>query len=207
MNSPWADYIRALRTEVPELLGYMFPNFKKRYCGDEWLVDCLDFVLQAVDWEEDEVGNRDLAFSGISQGTKNSLYKSEWLTEREQTYYLNVFQKLSEYMTQIIDESNDKQERKRLRRKVLSQNLFWMMCNGINSLEQAKEAVRLHEIATANKLRFFGKKGQEHDDLTFKNACEGSRVANIAFRYEILTEIIGDVTAKFTEEIRSSLEA
>ena len=49
---------------------------------------------------------------------------------------------------------------------------------------------RLHEVANNNKDWFFGEKGQEHDDLTFKNACEGSRAVNIEYRYVILSEII-----------------
>ena len=60
--------------------------------------------------------------------------------------------------------------------------------------EQATEAVRLHEVAYNNKDRFFGEKGEEYDDLTFKNACEGSRAVNIEYRYVILSEIIQEVT-------------
>ena len=75
-NSPWADYVRALRSEIPELIGYMFSNPTKRYCADDWIVDCLDFVLNAVevDLDEDSPTYKETNFSAISQSSKNDLY-------------------------------------------------------------------------------------------------------------------------------------
>ena len=78
--------------------------------------------------------------------------------------------------------------------------------NGIVTYEQATEAIRLHEVAYNNKDRFFGEKGQEYDDLTFKNACEGSRAVNIEYRYEILSEIIQEVTSNVYSNEASPLE-
>ena len=190
-NTPWADYVRALRYEVPELLGYMFKNFKKRYCGDEWIVDCLAFALSAVD-EDEETG--EVTFSPISQSSKNILYRSTFLSSREQLGYLEVFKNLSEYIGQMIDAADSKEDKAKLKRKVVVQNLFWMMCNGVVTYGQAAEAVRLHEVAYNDKDRFFGEKGEEYDDLTFKNACEGSSAVNIEYRYVILSEIIQEVT-------------
>lgn len=202
-NSPWADYVRALRSEVPELLGYMFKNFKKRYCGDEWIVDCLSFALSAV--EEDEETN-DVTFSPISQSTKNTLYRSTFLTSKEQEGYLEVFKNLSDYIGQMIDAADSKEDKAKLKRKAFLQNLFWMMCNGVVTYEQATEAVRLHEVAYNNKNRFFGEKGEEYDDLTFKNACEGSRLVNIEYRYEILSEIIQEVSTRVYSDDASPLD-
>ena len=48
-NSPWADYVRVLRSECAVFWEYMFSDFKKRYCGDEWIAQTLDFCLQAID--------------------------------------------------------------------------------------------------------------------------------------------------------------
>ena len=202
-NTPWADYVRALRSEVPELLGYMFKNFKKRYCGDEWIVDCLTFALSAVDEDEDEV-----TFSPISQSSKNTLYRSTFLTSKEQEGYLEVFKNLSNYIGQMIDVADSKEDKAKLKRKVVLQNLFWMMSqsNGIVTYDQATEAVRLHEVAYSNKDRFFGEKGEEYDDLTFKNACEGARAVNIEYRYEILSEIIQEVTSNVYSDEANPLE-
>ena len=202
-NSPWADYVRALRSEVPELLGYMFKNFKKRYCGDEWIVECLAFVLSAVD-EDEETG--EATFSPISQSSKNALYRSTFLTSKEQEGYLEVFKNLSEYIGQMIDAADSKEDKTKLKRKVVLQNLFWMMCNGVVTYEQATEAVRLHEDAYNSKNRFFGEKGEEYDDLTFKNACEGSRAVNIEYRYEILSEIIQEVSTRVYSHDASPLD-
>ena len=90
-----------------------------------------------------------------------------------------------------------------LKRRSTWQNLFWMMCqeNGIMTYDQAVDALKLHEIAYKNKNRFFGEEGSDYDDLTFKNSCEGSRAVNIEFRYQILTEIIQEVTADFYSDV------
>ena len=183
----------------------MFKNIKKRYCGDEWIVDCLAFVLSAVD-EDEETG--EVTFSPISQSSKNTLYRSTFLSSGEQLGYLEVFKNLSDYIGQMIDAADSKEDRAKLKRKVVLQNLFWMMSqsNGIVTYEQATEAIRLHEVAYNNKDRFFGEKGQEHDDLTFKNACEGSRAVNIEYRYEILSEIIQEVTSNVYSDEASPLE-
>ena len=201
-NSPWADYVRAVRSEVPELLGYMFKNFKKRYCGDDWIVDCLDLELNAIDVDPETSG---VTYSPVSQSTKNNLYRSEFLTQKQQTRYLEVFKDLSSYITQMIDEATSKEEVVKLKRKVVLQNLFWMMCNGINSYEHAQQALELHEKAYTDKTLFFAPKGEENDDLTFKNACEGSRKVNVEFRHRVLTEIVDKVLDDFVEDLSDAI--
>ena len=133
-------------------------------------------------------------------------YRSTFLSSREQLGYLEVFKNLSEYIGQMIDAADSKEDKAKLKRKVVVQNLFWMMCNGVATYEQAVEAVRLHEVAYNNKDRFFGEKGKDYDDLTFKNACEGSRAVNIEYRYEILSEIIQEVSTKVYSDDASPLD-
>ena len=88
-----------------------------------------------------------------------------------------------------------------LKRKTTVLNLFWMMCNGINTYEQAVEAMKLHDEEYLRKDKFFTDvyeyaENEEivGDDLTFKNSCEGTRKLNIEHRYLILTDIISRVT-------------
>tara|TARA_R100001015_G_scaffold18547_3_gene11989 strand:- start:180 stop:1475 length:1296 start_codon:yes stop_codon:yes gene_type:complete len=206
-NSPWADYVRALRSEVPELLGYMFANFKKRYCGDDWIVDCLDFVLNVKTEErndEDIVINT--TFSPINQTSKNNLYKGEFLNAAEQIRIKDTFIDLASILAQLIDEASGKEEKKLLQRKSLIQNLFFLMYNGLSTYEQVKDAIALHDKAYNDKSNFFypnWSEKVEHEqfnDLTFKNACEGARAINMEFRYlqlsKILSEVLGTELSK-----------
>ena len=222
LNSPWADYVRALRSEIPELLSKMFANFNKRYVGDDWIVECLDFVLGAIteideevafegklfNGERDEDGNRiletysaNVEISPVHQSSKDNLYKSNFLSEGEQVAYLEVFRTLSEYVAEFIAEVDGSdmepkektKEIKRLTTKVNLMNLFWMMCKGIDTYQQARLAVDLHKAAYDNSVRCYGE-----DEATFKTACQGSRKSNLEFRYIVLNEIIEAVVNQTT---------
>lgn len=196
-NTPWADYVRELRCEIPELLGYMFTNYKKRYCGDDWIVDCLDFVLNVKTDEyndEDEVIKT--TYSSVSQGSKNKLYKSEFLTASEQVKIRDTFVDLASILTQLIDETSGKEQKKRLKGKSLIQNLFFMMYNGLTSYDQITLAIDLHNKAYDDKSNFFSPNfsdNEDYEDLTFKNACEGARAVNMEFRYLQLNRIMSQV--------------
>ena len=222
LNSPWADYVRALRSEIPELLSKMFANFNKRYVGDDWIVECLDFVLGAIteldeevafegklfNGERDDDGNRiletysaDVEISPVHQSSKDNLYKSNFLSEGEQVAYLEVFRTLSEYVAEFIAEVDGSdmepkektKEIKRLTTKVNLMNLFWMMCKGIDTYQQARLAVDLHKAAYDDSVRCYG-----DDEATFKTACQGSRKSNLEFRYIVLNEIIEAVVNQTT---------
>tara|TARA_S200000501_G_C20807188_1_gene736703 strand:+ start:249 stop:1547 length:1299 start_codon:yes stop_codon:yes gene_type:complete len=202
-NSPWADYVRALRSQIPELIGYMFSNPTKRYCADDWIVDCLDFALNAVevDLDEDSSTYKETNFSAISQSSKNDLYDMEFLSAKEQVRFKTIFTDLAEILNQLIDETSAKEEIKYLKTKTLIQNLFFMMYHGLSSYDHVKEAIALHKKAYHDKSNFFypkWSKKEEHEDfndLTFKNACEGARKINIEFRHlqlmQIVTKVIG----------------
>jgi len=185
-NSPWADYVRALRSEIAVLLGMMFTNFKKRYCGDEWIAQTLDFCLQAVDENMSEEFNIDVQFNSVSSSTMNSLYRSTFLSPKDQVFYRDTFVKLMDYVSQMIDEADDATKVKSIKRKTTAQNLFFMMTRGIETYDQACEAQKLmEEEYTSNR--------QIIDDITFKNSCEGFRKVNVQIRYEVLTGIIKEV--------------
>jgi len=185
-NSPWADYVRALRSEIAVLLGMMFTNFKKRYCGDEWIAQTLDFCLQAVDENMSEEFNIDVQFNSVSSSTMNSLYRSTFLSPKDQVFCRDTFVKLMDYVSQMIDEADDATKVKAIKRKTTAQNLFFMMTRGIETYDQVCEAQKLmEEEYTSNR--------QIIDDITFKNSCEGFRKVNVQIRYEVLTGIIKEV--------------
>ena len=197
LNSPWADFVRTLRSEMPQLLGHMFKDFKKRYCGDDWIVDCLDFVLNVAD--VDPEGEKETTYSPISQSSKTKLYKSDFLSSAEQIRIRDTFIDLASFLDQMIDEKITKEDKKLLKRKSLIQNLFYMMYNGLTTYEQIQEAVELHDRAYFDKKNTFypnwsnADDDLQFDDLTFKNACEGSRAINMEFRCLQLNKIISQI--------------
>ena len=97
--------------------------------------------------------------------------------------YINEF--IAEIDGSDMDPKAKTDEIKRITTKVNLMNLYWMMCNGLDTYEQARLAVDLHKDAYADSVRCYGE-----DEATFKNACQGSRKANLEFRYIILNEII-----------------
>ena len=186
-SSPWADYVRALRSECAVLLGFMFSDFKKRYNGDEWIAQTLDFCLQAVDDsqlnEELQIG---VQFSAVTSSTMNNLYRSTFLSPKDQVLYRDNFVTLMDWITQMVDEADDATKIKAIKRKTTVQNLFFMMTHGIKTYEQAVAAVQLmnDEYTSGNAII---------DDITYKNSCEGFRKVNVEIRYQILTQIIDEV--------------
>lgn len=182
MNTPWADYVREVRYNVATLLSQMFNDYNKRLVADDWIVECLDFVYQAI--EKNQLTD-DVTFNSITQTSKDRLYGSPFLNEDDQIFYIDTFNELSDFIVRMIDEKV--LDEKTLKRKSAVQNLFWMMCNGIETYDQAKEAVLLHEKAFQDKSRVF------EEDVTFKNACEGARKLNVEIRYIILNEIVEKV--------------
>ena len=186
-NSPWADYVRALRFQCEALLGYMFSDFKKRYCGDEWIAQTLDFCLQAIDdsqlTEELQIA---VQYNPVTSSSMNNLYRSTFLSPKDQVLYRDTFITAMDWITQMIDEADDATTIKEIKRKTTVQNLIFMMTHGIKTYEQAVAAVQLmnDEYKSGNAII---------DDVTYKNACEGFRKVNVEIRYQILTQIIDEV--------------
>lgn len=187
MNTLWADFVRTIRYENAPLLDKMFDNYKKRLIGDNWIAETLDLTYQAIDVDQ-QTG--DVTFSAVAKASMDKLYKSVFLTEEDQQYYLESFSNLSCFVDKMLDENVLPE--KVLKRKTTIQHLFYMLCNGIETYEQAKEAVVLHEKAYQDKNLFMI---HNDDEVTFKNCCNGMRKENIEFRYNVLSEIIEKVTS------------
>lgn len=181
-SSPWAEYVREISDEISSLLAKIFKNHRFRLRGEEWVVDCLDFVLNAItiDAETEEV-----TCKGITQTTKNKLYESDFLNEEDENYYFDRFVEMMDFISTMLDKKI--LDEKSLTRASALQNLFWMMCNGADSYEQAVAAVELHEKAYTNKNRTYTCGDEEK---TFKECCNGMSKENFEFRYIILSEIL-----------------
>lgn len=185
-DSLWAEYVRTISDEITPLLAKIFKDPRARLKGEEWVVDCLDFVINGItiDPDTDEV-----TCTGITQSTKDKLYLSDFLCEDDQNFYFDKFVEMMDFISRMIDEKI--LELKCLVRSSAVQNLFWMMCNGVDTYEQAVAAVELHEVAYKDKIRTYT---CGDDEKTFKECCGGSGKENFEFRYIIFSEILEEVS-------------
>ena len=147
----------------------------------------------------DPDGVEDTRYSAVTQSSKTKLYESDFLSSAEQIRIRDTFIDLASFLDQMIDEQITKEDKKLLKRKSLIQNLFYMMYNGLTTYEQVQQAVELHDKAYFDKKNVFypnwsdAKEDKQFDDLTFKNACEGSRGINMEFRCLQLSKILSQV--------------
>lgn len=184
-STPWSEYVREIGDEVSSLLSKLFKDHRTRLKGEEWIVDCLDFVLNGItiDPDTDEV-----TCKGISQSTKNKLYLSDFLGEDDRDYYFDKFVEMMDFISLMIDEKI--LEEKSLTRASAVQNLFWLMCNGVDTYDQAVEAIQLHEKAYKDK-NLTAMCGDE--EKTFRECCDGKSKDNFEFRYVVFSEILDKI--------------
>ena len=194
-SSLWAEYVRKIADEISTLLAKLFKDHRYRLKGEEWIVDCLDFVLQATD--NNPITN-EVTFHSVTQSTKNKLYKSTFLVEEDSNFYADKFIELMDFMTLMIEENI--LDYKCLTRASAVQNLYWMMCNGIDTYEQVVNAVELQDTEYNNKTATYT---CGDDEKTFKECCNGMSAENIKARYEVLKKIISTVVG---EENFSSID-
>lgn len=188
-SSLWAEYVRTIADDVSSLLSKMFKDHRFRLCGEEWIVNCLDMVFQAITINPI---TEEVDFSGITQGTKNKLYKSNFLSDDDKDFYFDKFVEMMDFITMMIQEEVLGEDgEKILTRASAVQNLYWMMCNGIDTYDQVVSVVKLHDKAYNNKSRTFV---CGDDDKTFKDCCNGMSAENLKARHVILKEIVDAVT-------------
>ena len=218
--SDWGEYVYNIRESNINLLSMMFKDPITRLYGDEWITGCLDFAIQAVEPTEEpvtfeseinqdrvdsegksiaEVYTANVKCHPINQESKWNLYDSE-LVDNAETYQA-IFTSLTDWVSKLVDEASTDKEKKHLKTKSFIQNLFWMMCNGIETYEEAVEAAKLHQEAYADNNVTYGE-----DQATFKNACSGTGLSNIEFRYIILSRIVGEVSLKFSSDVNFNEE-
>ena len=184
----WAEYVRNIADDVCSLLAKLFKDHRSRLRGEEWIVDCLDMAIQAID--HDPILN-ETKISGVSQTTKNKLYKSDFLVEQDEDFYFDKFVELMDFTTLMIQEEVlGNNNFKPFTRTSAVQNLYWMMCNGLETYDQVVAAVKLHDSAYNDKNRTFT---CGDDYKTFKECCNGMSAENLKARYTVFNEIINKV--------------
>jgi len=191
----WAEYVRNIADETSSLLAKLFKDHRYRLCGEEWIANCLDMTIQGI--TINPILN-EVSFSGVTQSTKNKLYKSDFLTVDDKNFYFDKFVEMMDFISRMLSE--EILEEKILTRASAVQNLFWLMCNGIDTYDQVVSAVELHNAAYTNKNRTFV---CGEDEKTFKECCNGMSAENLTARYEIFKEILDKVTNTGTNNFSS----
>ena len=187
LHTPWAAYVRQMRKELAPLLIKMFGDkYKKRLVGDEWIVDTIDMSLNNY-CKDEEIS--DYEINGVTQTSKNKLYVSDY-ADFDEEKITSQFSTLASYIDKMIDDNWEELSEDAILRKSSITNLFWMMNNGIDTYDQAVEALHLHEEVYADKDR------RNDADDTYKWACGGSGAKHMQFRMEVLPEIVSKVKEK-----------
>jgi anaerobic ribonucleoside-triphosphate reductase len=76
------------------------------------------------------------------------------------------------------------------------QNLYWMMCNGLQEYEDVFAATVLHKDVRKDSSRV------DDDGNNYVWACGGTGTKNNAFKMEVLTEIL-DKTSGYVPNART----
>ena len=181
--SDWPEYIRNLRKLHLNLLGWIFQDPTKRYYGDEFLLDCIAMDMACIQ----ETENQKTFEHKLNHGTENEEEFSAYVTckslstkVRDDIYLLDELED-SDYYTSIFTHLYDhlaKMKKNKIEfsvSKSLVQNLFWMLCNGLqNSYDDVVKAVEIHQRYLKDVSLTYS------DDLaTFYNACSGKSKKNM----------------------------
>ena len=180
-GTEWADYVREVRNENMPFLKMIHPNPMKRLHGDNWIANVLCFARGIT---EDEI-------YGIEEITKDALYRSPFsrtdyvdedgVLNKGTDYYSDKFAQLGRYIATM-----KKQGTPGATRPGTCLNLFWMMCNGIDTYEQAVNAVILHE-------ELYNSRTTNERGRTFKWACGCLGMENNAIRMIEVPAIVEEV--------------
>lgn len=179
-GTDWADYVRKLRDDNSELMAKILgKDYIKRLKGDNWIVDTLCFVRNVSP----------INVTGVTDHTKNSLYKNSNFNLDEVKKFTDNFNKLDEYLSKMISE--DILPKSALTRPVSCMNLLWMMCNGIDTYAQAAEAMILHEKYYQDKQQSMNDNGRN-----YQWACGSLRPENNEIRMRVISDIIDEVQSR-----------
>ena len=164
LDSDWARWVRKLRPFNSNILVRIFgPDYKFRLKGDEFLVEAICLSRMTPD-----------EFSGVSQGVKNTLYKSD-LDDIDIDEYQDKFAILQHYLEAVDDN---------LINTSSVHNLFWALFNGIDDIEEAHDFLELHNQARLDKDLV----NNEGDN--YKWACGGLGSKNVEFRMKVLPQMV-----------------
>jgi len=184
MDSEYSGWFRNLATEHGALLTKVIgKEYHKRFKGCEFLVDTVDFITRCT---KDNI-------VGVSQGTKNTLYKSEFFEEDDDKEIREALSVVSDYVDKIHTEISEgtfkildtpEKSSSALNRSSTVCNLTWLIYNGCKDYDDLKKALILHEAQYRNPNRL-NDAGQN-----YVWACGGIGAKNNQLRMEVLNEIL-----------------
>lgn len=192
MNTPWADWIRSLRkkTEIKDLLNIAKGhNHMYRLSGDEYLAQCIDYVIGCHD--ENSV-------SSVNQSTMNKMYCSDINSINIGTYE-DTFITLSEYIYKMLNDEDVKVEAKFITRPYTIMNLYWMMMNGLETYEDAVTAMVEYEKSLKVKSTEWPYMNEKGNNLVW--ACNGLGTSNNKMKMKVLSDILETVLHQEPEAV------
>lgn len=184
MNTPWSDWIRSLRkkTEIKDLLNTTKGlNHMYRLSGDEYLVQCIDYVLSCTD---------DQNVKAVAQSSMNRLYSSD-IEDIDTGKIEDTFVYLSKYVHKMIDDEDVKIESKFITRPYTVMNMFWLMMNGLDSYEDVATAMVEYQKTLKVKSDLWPYMNDKGNNLVW--ACNGLGTENNKMKMVVLNEILETV--------------
>jgi hypothetical protein len=186
MDSDWSDYVRKLSLDLAPLLTLILgENYTKRLAGDDWIATTLAYTIYC---NPDEP-------CGIVQSTKDKLYSADFGTHFTEDYRA-LFLQLQDYVLDLLNDKTMPVSEKDITMASFVQNLYWMMCNGLQEYEDVFAATVLHKDARKDSSRV------NEDGNNYVWACGGTGTKNNAFKMEVLTEIL-DKTSGYVPNART----
>ena len=184
MNTPWADWIRSLRkqTQIKDLLDITKGlNHMYRLSGDEYLAQCMDYVIGCSDEQH---------VRGVNQSSMNKMYSSD-IESIDIGMYEDTFVSLSKYIHMMIDDEDVKVESKFITRPYTVMNVFWLMINGVDSYEDVATAMVEYEKTLKVKSNMWPYMNEKGNNLIW--ACNGLGTENNKMKMAVLNEILETV--------------
>ena len=130
MDVDYADLVRELEDDIMPLLNQLIDRPQLGLTGQEFIVDCIDFVLNGIIPTEGQPSKH----NAINQGTKDELYNS---AADSDYFYKMIYANLKliqDYLPRMInDDILGSGNSRKVKRKSAVQNLLWMMCNGLDT--------------------------------------------------------------------------
>jgi hypothetical protein len=186
MDSDWSDYVRKLSLDLAPLLTLILgENYTKRLAGDDWIATTLAYTIYC---NPDEP-------CGIVQSTKDKLYSADFGTHFTEDYRA-LFLQLQDYVLDLLNDNTMPVSEKDITMPSFVQNLYWMMCNGLQEYEDIFAATVLHKDVRKDSSRV------DDDGNNYVWACGGTGTKNNTFKMKVLIEIL-DKTSGYVPNART----
>ena len=193
MDVDYADLVRELEDDIMPLLNQLIDRPQLGLTGQEFIVDCIDFVLNGIIPTEGQPSKH----NAINQGTKDELYNSA----ADSDYFYKIIyanlKLIQDYLPRMIDdEILGSGNSRKVKRKSAVQNLLWMMCNGLDaSYESCVAAMQETENEYSSSYQY--PTSYQTDDKSFRESCGGLNKECMQIRERILTRTINNVNESY----------